>query len=90
MAKKCRITLSGEEREELFKLIKIRLSRPLQVQRSYLLLAAGEQGDKQWTEERICSSYGSSIRTMEWLRQLLVEEGFQTTLYGACKGKGIG
>jgi hypothetical protein len=82
MAKEYKITLTTEERETLHSIIKTRSSKSPQVRRSYKLLAADENGDKQWTDEKISSTYGSSISTIERLRQRFVEESFETALYG--------
>lgn len=82
MAKKYRVTLTEEEREVLHDIIKTRSSKSPQVRRSYILLAADEHGDKQWSDERISSAYGSSISTIERLRQRFVAESFEIALYG--------
>lgn len=47
-----------------------------------MLLAADEQGEKQWTDEKIKTTYGYSIPTIERLRKRFVEESFETALYG--------
>lgn len=82
MAKQYKITLTTAEREKLNSIIKTRSSKSPQVRRSYLLLAADENGDKQWTDEQICSSYGCSVSTIERLRKRFVEKSFETALYG--------
>lgn len=81
-AKKYKITLTEKERKLLSKIIKDRSSRSPQVRRSYMLLAADENGDKQWKDEKISSSYGCNISTIERLRKRFVEESFETALYG--------
>lgn len=82
MAKKYKITLPTEEREKLNSIINTRSSKSPQVRRSYMLLAADENGDKQWTDEKICSSYGCTVSTIERLRKRFIEESFETALYG--------
>ena len=82
MATKHKITLIAEERGILNNIIKTRSSISPQVRRSYMLLAADENGDKQWTDKRICSCYGCSISTLERLRRRLVEDSFEIALYG--------
>lgn len=82
MAKRYIITLTEEERELLNNIIKTRSSKSPQVRRSYMLLAADENGDKQWTDDEIKASYGCSIATIERLRKRFVEESFETVLYG--------
>jgi hypothetical protein len=47
-----------------------------------MLLAADENGDKQWTDEKITTSYGCNVSTMERLRKRFVEDSFETALYG--------
>lgn len=82
MAKKYKITLTQQEREKLEAIVRTRSSKSPQVRRCYLLLAADEQGAKQWTDEQIGATYGSSISTIERLRQRFVESSFETALYG--------
>ena len=80
--KKYKITLTEEERELLTNIIKNRTSKSPQVRRSYMLLAADENGNKQWSDEKICSTYGCNVSTIERLRKRFVEESFETALYG--------
>lgn len=80
--KQYKITLTEEERALLNNIIKNRSSKSPQVRRSYMLLAADENGDKQWTDEKISSSYGCSVSTIERLRKRFVEDSFETALYG--------
>ncbi|MCJ8165963.1 helix-turn-helix domain-containing protein [Pontibacter sp. E15-1] len=79
---KHRIKLTDKERADLAHIIRHRSSKSAQVRCSYLLLAADEQGDKRWTDERIGSAYGASVSTIERLRRRFVEEGFDTALHG--------
>ena len=82
MGKKYKNTLTAEERGVLNNIIKTRSWQSPQVRRSYMLLAADEHGDKQWTDEKISSSYGCSVSTLERLRKRFVEDSFETALYG--------
>lgn len=82
MQKKYIVTLTSEERHQLTDIISKRSSKSVQVKRSYVLLAADEQGDKKWTDKFIESAYGVSLRTIERLRQRFVEEGLEAALNG--------
>ena len=82
MAKFYRVTLSPEERTELERIISLPKSRSVRTKRSYALLAADENGDKQWKDEQIKFAYGLSLRTIERLRERFVEKGMETALYG--------
>ena len=82
MAKLYRITLEKEEQEKLEQIILTRSSRAPQVKRSYILLAADENGAKRWTDEQIRNAYGAGIRTIERLRQRFVEDGLEIALNG--------
>ncbi len=82
MAKKYRVHLSAEEREQLAELIAARDGKNRQVKRAYALLAADENGDKKWTDQQIKQAYGLSIAGLERLRERLVLEGFKAALFG--------
>lgn len=82
MAKKYRVTLTETERQELRKLIQRRSETSWAVRRAYILLAADEAGDKRWTDEQICETYGMGIRMVERTRQRFVEESFQLAVWG--------
>ena len=52
-----------------------------------MLLAADESElGPAWTDERIAEVYPVSLRTVERLRQRLVEEGLATALHGLARG----
>ena len=76
------ITLTEKERARLAELIRCRSAKSAQVKRSYVLLAADKNGDKNWSDEQISQSYGMSVSTVERLRRRFVEEGFETALHG--------
>ncbi len=82
MAKKYRVQLKAEERAHLLELIESRDSKSRQVKRAYALLAADENGDKQWTDQQIKQAYGLSIAGLERLRERLVTQGLNTALMG--------
>lgn len=82
MAKKYHVTLTDEERRELGEIIRKRSETSLPVRRSYILLAADENGEKCWTDTRISDTYGMGKRTVERTRQRFVEEGFDIAVRG--------
>jgi hypothetical protein len=82
MAKKYRVQLKAEERAQLVQLIESRDSKSRQVKRAYALLAADENGDKQWTDQQIKQAYGLSIAGLERLRERLVTQDLDTALMG--------
>ena len=82
MQKKYHVRLTNNEREELIEIIKKRSEKSLPVRRSYILLAADENGDKDWTDSRISDTYGVGKKTVERTRQRFVEEGFDTAVRG--------
>jgi transposase len=82
MAKRYRVTLTTLERAQLEEIISKRSSNSVEVKRSYILLAADENGDKAWKDTEIQSAYGSSISTIERVRQRFVEDGLSIVLKG--------
>jgi len=82
MSKKYHVTLTGNERDELGEIVRRRSEKSLPVRRSYILLAADENGDKRWTDARISDTYGVGKRTVERTRQRFVEEGFNIAVRG--------
>lgn len=81
-AKLYRVHLTDEEREELSLLIQMRSQRSQQVKRSYVLLAADENGEKRWKDEQIAQAYKISIRSIERLRERFVLDGLKMALEG--------
>ena len=82
MNKKYGVTLTDQEQEKLQALIKRGREQAVSVKRAYILLAADENGEKCWTDEQICETYHVGLRTVERLRQRLVEEGVEKALEG--------
>lgn len=80
--KKYTVRLSEQEREYLRVLIKKRSAKSLHVRRGSALLAADVDGAQLWTDDQISQAYQMSRRTVERLRQRLVEEGLASTLEG--------
>jgi transposase len=81
MAKKYRVTLTQEERDQLQGIIGNRLGKSPVVKKAYVLLAADESG-LNWTDKEINVAYKCSIRTIERLRERFVEDGFEVALHG--------
>lgn len=81
MAKKYRVTLTQEEQAQLKGIIHKRNEKALQVKRSYILLAADENGEGL-SDEAISGRYGVGLRTVERLRERFVMEGLSVALAG--------
>ena len=76
------VDLTNEERDYLGSLVKKRIATSESVKRSSILLAADRLGEKRWTDEQISKKYNVSIRTVERLRERLVNEGLTVALVG--------
>jgi transposase len=81
MAKKYRVTLSEEEQTQLKDIIHKRSEKSVQVKRSYILLAADENGEGL-NDEAIRVRYRVGLRTVERIRELFVVEGLAAALQG--------
>ena len=82
MPKLYHVTLEKSEQERLEKIIQTRSSTSPQVRRSYVLLAANENGSKNWTDEQIRNVYGVSISSIQRLRCRFVEQDLDIALAG--------
>lgn len=82
MKKLYRVTLTEEERSQLNAIIKKQSEKSAQVRRSYILLAADENGEKKWKDSQISHAYAVSQTTVERIRERFVEDGFETVLKG--------
>lgn len=82
MAKIYRVTLTDEERRELAELITRRSEKSLPVRRAYILLAADENGEQGWTDQKICDAYRVSPRTAERTRKRFVTDSFSVAVHG--------
>jgi hypothetical protein len=82
MAKKYHVTLTEQERESLQRTIKTRSTQSSPVKRAYMLLAADERGEKNWSDDQMCETYQVGRCTIERLRQRCVEEGIDVALKG--------
>lgn len=81
MAKKYRVALTSEEQVQLKGIIDKRNGRSLQVKRSYILLAADENGEGL-ADEAIRARYRVGLRTVERLRERFVLDGLAAALQG--------
>ena len=81
MAKKYRVTLSEEEQRQLKSIIHTRSEKSVQVKRSYIHLAADENGE-DLTDAVIRVRYRVGRRTIERIRERFVVEGLAAALQG--------
>ena len=86
MNKKYVVRLTDEERGELSEVVKKLKGTSQKVRRAQILLKADADGPS-WTDERIAEAYSCRTRTVEQLRQRLVERGFPETLNGLKRTK---
>ena len=81
MQKKYIVRLSDQEREELNQVVKKLSGTGQKVKRAQILLKADTDGPA-WTDARIADAFGCRSKTIENIRQPLVENGFRETLDG--------
>lgn len=74
------VRLSMPEREELQNVVKKLKGTGQKVRRAQILLKADADGP-HWTDERIAEAFSCRTRTVEMIRQRLVERGFEDTLH---------
>ena len=82
MQKKYFVRLTDQERDELLLVVKKLKGTSQKVRRAQILLKADVDGTG-WTDQRIAEAFGCRTKTVENIRQRLVEEGFEETLNGA-------
>jgi hypothetical protein len=80
MEKRYVVRLTDQERSELRSVIKKLKGTGQKVRRAQILLKADADGS-DWTDERIAEAFSCQTRTVERLRQRLVERGFDETLH---------
>jgi hypothetical protein len=80
MQKRYVVRLTDQERDELRGVIKKLKGTAQKVRRAQILLKADAAGPN-WTDERIAEAFSCRTRTVERLRQRLVERGFEETLH---------
>ena len=81
MQKKYVVRLSDDERKELHTVIKKLKGTSQKVKRAQVLLKADTEGPS-WIDAKIADAYNCRIKTVENIRQRLVERGFWETLDG--------
>ena len=81
MQKKYIVRLNDQEREELTHVVKKLSGTSQKVKRAQVLLKADADGPS-WTDTRIADAFGCRTKTIENIRQRLVEQGFRKTLDG--------
>jgi Homeodomain-like domain len=81
MNKRYVVRLTDQERDELAAVIKKFKGTSQKVRRAQILSKADADGPN-WTDERIAEAFGCRTRTIEKLRQRLVERGFREALDG--------
>jgi hypothetical protein len=75
------VRLTDRERDELRLMVKKLKGTGQKVRRAQILLKADADGP-HWTDERIAEAFSCRTRTIEKIRQRLVERGFHETLHG--------
>ena len=86
MQKKYIVRLTDEERQELQVVVRKFKGTGQKVRRAQILLKADADGPN-WTDRQISEAFGCRIKTVENVRQRLVERGFEETLNGAKRAK---
>ena len=81
MQKKYIVRLMDEERGELEEVFKKLKGTSQKVRRAQILLKADANGPN-WTDKQIADAFSCRIKTVENIRQRLVERGFDETLNG--------
>lgn len=82
MQKKYIVRLTDQERKELADVIKKLKGTSQKVRRAQILLKA-DAGGPNWTDRQIAEAFSCRTKTVENVRQRLVERGFEETLNGA-------
>jgi transposase len=81
MAKRYRVTLTGEERDRLGRMISRGKAAAGKLAHARVLLQADEaEGGPAWGDEAIASALAVSVRTVERVRQRFVEQGLEAAL----------
>ncbi len=86
MQKRYVVRLTDQERAELQNVIKKLKGTGQKVRRAQVLLKADADGPN-WTDERIAEAFSCRTRTVEKIRQRLVEQGFEDTLQRVERGQ---
>jgi hypothetical protein len=86
MQKKYIVRLTDAEREALNQLVKKRRVSAQKVRRAHVLLKADADGPN-WTDSEIAEAFDASTRTVEFIRERLVTEGFEIVFHGKPKSR---
>ena len=81
MQKKYIVRLTDQERITLMEVVKKLKGTSQKVRRAQILLKADADGPA-WTDKQIAEAYACRTKTVEDVRQRLVEQGFEETLNG--------
>lgn len=81
MQKKYIVRLTDEERGRLQGIVSKPKGASQRIRRAHVLLKADADGPG-WTDARIAEAYGCRTRTVEYIRERLVVEGFGVALNG--------
>lgn len=81
MQKKYIVRLTEAERDELQTVVKKLKGTSQKVRRAQILLKADSDGPN-WTDQQIADAFDCRTKTVENVRQRLVERGFTETLHG--------
>lgn len=79
MRKKYIVRLTDQERRTLREVVRKFKGSSAKVRRAQVLLKADADGPN-WTDHRIADAFGCRTRTIEYLRQRLVTQGFEAAL----------
>ena len=78
---KYRVTLTGEERETLQRLVKKGNTAGYRIRHAQMLLALDEiPANEHWTDAKIGDAYGARQQAVGALRKRFVEEGFEAAV----------
>lgn len=81
MEKRYRVTLTGDEREELEKMVSVGKTAARKLVRARILLLADQaDGGPARSDPEITQALGCGRATVERIRKLFVEEGFEAAL----------
>ena len=90
MAKKYRVTLTADERDELERLLARGKADVRKIKHAQILLKADEaDGGPAWPDERIAEAFEAGLITVERVRRRFVEEGLASALSPYRGGKRI-
>ncbi len=81
MQKKYIVRLSEQERDTLREVVKKLKGTSQKVRRAQILLKADADGPA-WTDRKIADAFSCRTKTVENIRQRLIERGFEETLDG--------